>query len=245
MKTKITPSSKAASETPLAGMTTFEDSTSEGSTLATSATRMDRVFEAIELALISGEIPPGSRLGEEVLCRRFGVGRGPLREALRRLEGRGLVARLPNAGVCAVAMQTADLIELYEIREPLEGTVCRLAAQRMSTEEIANLRLLLVQHRGSQAFRDGTHHGDLDFHYMLAKGARSKRLERLLCKDLYSLIRLCRLTIAHAPDRQLRAYRDHERILDAIEDRDADLAELLMRRHIASARHHFVELTEG
>lgn len=209
------------------------------STSAAVATRMDQVFEAIEFALISGEIPPGSRLREEALCQRFGVGRGPLREALRRLEGRGLVERLPNAGVCAVLLQTADLIELYEIREPLEGAICRLAAQRMSAAEIAELRLLLVRHRTSQAFQDGTHYGDFDFHYLLAKSARSKRLEQFLCKDLYSLIRLCRFAIAHASGRQHQAYRDHERILDAIEDRDPDLAELLMRRHIAAARRRF------
>lgn len=213
--------------------------TPKDSTSAAVATRMDQVFEAIEFALISGELPPGSRLREEALCERFGVGRGPLREALRRLEGRGLVERLPNAGVCAALLQTADLIELYEIREPLEGAACRLAAQRMSTAEIAELRRLLERHRTSQAFQDGTHHGDLDFHYLLAKGARSKRLERFLCQDLYSLIRLCRITFAHAPGRQQQAYRDHERILDAIEDRDPDLAELLMRRHIAAARRHF------
>jgi DNA-binding GntR family transcriptional regulator len=204
-----------------------------------TGTRMDKVFEAIELALITGAIPPGSRLGEDMLCRRFDVSRAPLREALRQLEGRGLVVRLPHAGVCAVSLKHSDLIDLYELRESLEGAVCRLAAERMLPEEIAELRLLLTNHRGSQAFRDGTHHGDLDFHYMLAKGARSSRLERLLCKDLYSLIRLCRFTFAHTPGRCLRAHRDHERILDAIEDRDPDLAELLMRRHIADARRQF------
>jgi DNA-binding GntR family transcriptional regulator len=213
----------------------------ENAAPAATGTRMDKVFEAIELALITGAIPPGSRLGEDALCRRFGVSRAPLREALRQLEGRGLVVRLPHAGVCAVSLTRADLIEIFELREPLEGAVCRLAAERMPPEEIADLRLMLARHRSSQDFRDGTHHDDLDFHYRLAKGARSSRLERLLCKDLYSLIRLCRFTFAHAQGRSLRSHRDHERILDAIEDRDPDLAELVMRRHMADARRQFAD----
>jgi DNA-binding GntR family transcriptional regulator len=198
-------------------------------------TRMDEVFDAIELALITGEIPPGTRMNEAAMCRRFGVSRAPLREALRQLEGRGLVVRLPHAGVCAVSLQQSDLVELYEIRAPLEGAVCRLAAERMSAAEIAEVRVLLARLRTSDDFREGTHYGNLDFHYRLAEGAHSKRLARLLCTDLYSLIRLCRFNFAHAPSRTERAHRDHERILDAIEERDPDLAELLMRRHMAEA----------
>ena len=91
-------------------------------------THVDRVFEQIERAIVVGEFAPGSRLGEETLAERFGVSRGPLREALRQLEGRGLVVRLPHAGVRVVALGHEDLIELYEIRGNLEGLACRLAA---------------------------------------------------------------------------------------------------------------------
>jgi DNA-binding GntR family transcriptional regulator len=204
---------------------------------AAASTHADRVFDAIEAALISGEIPLGSRLGEEALSRRLGVSRGTLREALRRLEGRGLVERLPHAGVRVVQLSQTDLIELYEMREPLEGMACRLAAQRMSDEEIRHLRTLLLQHRAAEKSPEAAH-GLLDFHFLIAKASRSRRLEKLLSQDLYSLIRLCRLRIAQRAPRVARAGDEHRRILDAIEDRDAELAELLMRRHIATARRH-------
>jgi DNA-binding GntR family transcriptional regulator len=205
--------------------------------IAASATHADRAFDAIESALISGEIPLGSRLGEEALSRRLGVGRGPLREALRRLEGRGLVERLPHAGVRVVQLTQTDLIELYEMREPLEGMACRLAAERMSDEEIAQLRSLLQEHRSTQGSPEAAH-GILDFHLLIARASRSRRLEQLLSQDLYSLIRLSRLRSAQKAPRVARAGNEHLRILDAIEERDAELAELLMRRHIATARRH-------
>ena len=204
-----------------------------------TVTHADRLFEAIETAVITGELALGSRLGEESLSRRFGVSRGPLREALRRLEGRGLVMRMPHAGVRVVSLDEADLDELYDIRVALEGTACRLAAQRSTEAEVAAFRMLVTRNRDTDALRQGRLAGPLDLHYLIAKAARSSRLERLLCGDLYSLIRLCRFAFAHTPGKPERAQRDHERIIDAIEDRDSELAELLMRRHIESARGDF------
>jgi DNA-binding GntR family transcriptional regulator len=203
-----------------------------------TSTHADRVFDAIENAMITGDIPLGCRLGEEALSRRLGVSRGTLREALRRLEGRGLVERLPRAGVRVVQMSLADLVELYEIRESIEGMACRLAAQRMSVEEIQHLRKLLLRFEDTPQPSDKPHHGWLDFHFLIAKASRSRRLEQILCQDLYSLIRLCRLRIAARSVARLeRAQKDHLRILDAIEERDGELAEILMRRHVAAARN--------
>ena len=202
-------------------------------------TQSDRVFEAIERALISGEIPLGSRLGEEQLSQRFGVSRGPMREALRRLEGRGLVVRLPHAGVRVVQLNRQDMAELYEVRASLEGLACRLAAEGMTEPGFDRLEALLRQHRVTEDLQaDRSYHqeyGELDFHYVLAQQCGSRRLEQLLCRDLYSIMRLFRFRTGHAPGRPLRAFVDHERILQAMRRRDGELAELLMRRHVAAA----------
>lgn len=202
-------------------------------------THSDRVFEEIERALVNGEIPLGSRLGEEQLSARFGVSRGPMREALRRLEGRGLVVRLPHAGVRVVSLSPKDMAELYEIRASLEGLACRLAAQNMTEAEFDKLEALLQRHRDEEALQaDLSYHqdyGELDFHYLLAKGCGSRRLTQLLCRDLYSLMRLFRFRTGHTPGRPLRAFVDHERILEAMRKRDDELAELLMKRHVAAA----------
>jgi DNA-binding GntR family transcriptional regulator len=206
-----------------------------------SSTRGDRIFRELEFDIVSGKLPMGAKLGEETLAARFGVSRGPLREALRRLEGGGLVVRLPHLGVRVVQLSKSDLAEVYEIREVLEGLAARLAAERMSYEERHALKDLLqnhldlASHEGRifpQAF------GDEDIHYGIAKGAGSYLLKRLLCGDLYSLIRLCRYRTT-GPD-QVYAYKDHIRIVDAIYNRDGEMAEILMRRHIVSARDRLV-----
>lgn len=208
-------------------------------------TRSDRIFRELEFEIVSGKLPMGTKLGEETLAARFGVSRGPLREALRRLEGGSLVVRLPHLGVRVVELSNSDLAEIYEIREVLEGLAARLAAERMSEEELVRLKALLqdhldlASHEGQiypQAF------GDEDIHYRIAKGAGSYLLKRLLCGDLYSLIRLCRYRTT-GPD-QVPAYRDHIRIIEAICERDGQMAEILMRRHIVAARNRLVH-TEG
>ncbi|QJP17696.1 GntR family transcriptional regulator [Starkeya sp. ORNL1] len=200
-------------------------------------TRGDRIFRDLEFEIVSGRLPMGTKLGEEVLAARFGVSRGPLREALRRLEGGGLVVRLPHLGVRVTTLSPSDLAEIYEIREVLEGLAARLAAERMSTEERENLKKLLQQHL-DLATHEGRIYpqafGDEDIHYRIASGAGSYLLKRLLCGDLYSLIRLCRYRTT-GPD-QVPAFRDHVRIVDAIYDRDGEMAEILMRRHIVAAR---------
>ncbi|MCJ8142013.1 GntR family transcriptional regulator [Ancylobacter sp. A5.8] len=204
-------------------------------------THVDRIFTVLEHDIVSGQLAMGSKLGEELLASRFGVSRGPLREALRRLEGRGLVIRTAHAGVRVVALSRKALLELYEIRELLEGLAARLAARNMSEEEVASLRALLDEDLNSGLRSDAYPlvFGDADFHYRIAEGSKSVRLKQLLCGDLYSLIRLCRFKTAHVPG-QMQSFRDHMRIIEAIEDRDEALAEFLMSRHISAARARFL-----
>jgi DNA-binding GntR family transcriptional regulator len=204
-------------------------------------TRGDRIFRELEFEIVSGQLPMGTKLGEEVLAARFGVSRGPLREALRRLEGGGLVVRLPHLGVRVVTLSKSDLSEIYEVREALEGLAAKLAARRMSPEDRDSLRALIQQHY-DLANQEGRLYpqafGDEDIHYRIAVGAGSLLLKRLLCGELYSLIRLCRYRTT-APD-QVPAYRDHMRIIDAICEQDGELAEFLMRRHVATARQRLL-----
>src|SRR5687768_3862838 len=88
---------------------------------AEPSTQADRVFLVLEDEIVRGRIPMGSKLGEENLAARFGVSRGPLRGALRRLEGRSLVVSTAHTGVRVVSLAHEDLIELYEVRESLES----------------------------------------------------------------------------------------------------------------------------
>ena len=79
-------------------------------------TSADRVFAALQDAIVRGELPPGTRVGETELAERFGTSRGPLREALRRLESRRLVERTPHVGIRIASLGHAELIEIYFVR---------------------------------------------------------------------------------------------------------------------------------
>ena len=98
-----------------------------------SETLSENVFRRIQAAIVKGEIAPGSKISEPELARTYGISRGPLREAIHRLEGQRLLVRVPHVGARVVSLSHAELIELYEIRESLEGMACRLAAERIKS----------------------------------------------------------------------------------------------------------------
>ncbi len=106
----------------------------------------DRVFESIQTAIVKGDIPPGTKISEPELARTYGISRGPLREAIRRLEGRKLLVRTAHVGARVVSLSAAQLVEIYHVRESLEGLACRQAAENMTEDEIAGLQQLLTDH---------------------------------------------------------------------------------------------------
>ncbi|WP_430301560.1 GntR family transcriptional regulator, partial [Pseudomonas paraeruginosa] len=160
----------------------------------------------------------------------------------QRLEGLRLLVRVPHVGARVVSLSHAELIELYEIRESLEGMACRLAAERMSQAEIDELRRVLDTHERDEAFQAGRGYyqqeGDYDFHYRIIQGSGNATLSRMLCGELYQLVRMYRIQYSTTPNRPRQAFAEHHRILDAIADRDGELAELLMRRHISASRRN-------
>ena len=205
-----------------------------------SGTLAQRLRQQLQEAIVEGEIAPGSKLSEASLARTFGTSRGPLREAIRGLQARGLVEATPHAGARVVSLNERQLLEIYEARESAEGMAARLAAERMSSEQIASLSALLDTHKSEIEAADGQSYrqseGDLDFHYRLAEGCGNSVLTNLLCEDLYHLMRMYRRQFSSAPGRPERALAEHRQILGAIEDRDGELAELLMRKHIRKAK---------
>ncbi|MCQ6263135.1 GntR family transcriptional regulator [Alcanivorax sp. MM125-6] len=210
----------------------------EGST----RTLADRVFTRLQDDIVRGEIPPGSKVSETELAGRYGVSRGPLREAIRRLESRKLLEREVHVGTRVASLSFEDLIEIYYVREALEGQAARLAAERMTGQEVAGLHQVLAQHEQQQDIREDTAYfqreGDLDFHYRIIQGSHNRTLIRMLIGELYHLVRMYRYQFSTTANRPQKALHEHRRIIEAIESRDAEMAELLMRRHISRAREN-------
>ena len=202
----------------------------------------DRVFSQLREAIVEGSIPAGSKISEPELARAYGISRGPLREAIGRLEACGLVVRRANVGARVVSMSSEQLLEIFHVREALEGMSARLAAQNMTTAEIDDLCELL-EHHEQQIERDTGHayfqrEGDLDFHYRIVQGSHNQRMIELLCDDLYHVVRLYRYQFGMPSKRGPRAFVEHRHIVDAIARRDPEMAEMMMRSHIRASREN-------
>ncbi len=212
---------------------------------AESLTHADRVFQTLQSAITKGEIKPGSKISETELAQSYGVSRGPLREALQRLESRGLIERIAHVGNRVVSLNLKELLEVYEVRESLEGLACRLAAENMSDEDIASLNALLEKHAADTELQSGHAYfqkeGDLDFHHQIVKGAKNEHLSKMIFSDMYHLLRMYRYQCSLSEGRPQKALKEHQAILDAIADRDGDLAEMLMRKHIRRARNNIAQ----
>ncbi|MFT7137199.1 MAG: DNA-binding GntR family transcriptional regulator [Akkermansiaceae bacterium] len=197
-------------------------------------------LERLEKAIMEGELGPGERLSESGLARRFGISRGPLREAIGQLEGRKLVTRISNQGARVVSLSKDDLLDLLQVRESLEGMACRLASQNMGETDLVRLEDMLATHEKADAMRAGRGYfqepGDGDFHQVILAACGNARLSGMLGGELYSLLRLYRHRLSMRPGRPAEALEEHKRIVAALRAHDPDAAEAAMRAHLRSSR---------
>ncbi len=198
---------------------------------------VDTAYWTIRDAIRSGVIAPGERLIELDLAAALEMSRTPIREALHRLEVERLVENAPRRGLIVPVITIDDLVEIFEIREVLEGLAARRAAQRMSDAERQALEATVVQMEQAQATDDLTSlsAASAQFHRLLRSGSKHARLPALIALLNDSQ----RPLLAHemAPERAGAAIAEHRAIMEAIVSNDAPLAERLAREHARHALH--------
>ncbi|NRB24604.1 GntR family transcriptional regulator [Shewanella sp.] len=203
-------------------------------------TAADKTFIQLRQDIVEGEIPSGAKLSETELSTKYGVSRAIIREAINRLASCHIVERKANVGARVVSLSSEGLLELYQVRESLEGMAARLAAKNMSTSEIDDLNLLLNSHfdevKGGESYYQEA--GDVDFHYRIILGSKNKHLISMLINGIYHLVRMYRVQLGMAGPRVTTAFDEHKHIVQAISNRDEELAEILMRRHIMYSKHN-------
>lgn len=201
----------------------------------------ESVFAELLARIYDGRLPPGSAINEAGVALEFGVSRGPVREAVRRLQGIQLVTREPYLRARVVTLTQNEARELFEMRMALEGMACRLATERMADGELRALAHELEGDRqrrlGARGAR-GSAGKAFDFHERVVFASRNQRIVDALCGDLYHLLRIYRRRAGAVPERQGQPYAEHWQIVRAMRARDADLAESLMRSHVARAAGH-------
>jgi DNA-binding GntR family transcriptional regulator len=198
---------------------------------------VDDATQTLRDAILNGRLPAGARLRQMDLAGRLGISRTPIRDALGRLHQEGLIELLPRGGVRVVLLDLDEAVELYDLREVLDGLASRLAARHASAETIARLEKALARMAQCVERQDANQWfpAHVAFHDAIFRAAGHRRL--------LGLASLVRLSIRHfhplllkAEHRLRDAYGEHREILAAIRARDAEGAERLGRAHIVNAR---------
>ncbi|MEM7358279.1 MAG: GntR family transcriptional regulator [Pseudomonadota bacterium] len=204
-----------------------------------SSTLSGELTATLRDAIITGEIKQGSRLSETKLAKELDVSRGPLREAIRRLEGMNLIRHIPQQGARVVVLNQDMILQIYEAREALESKAVSLAAEMMTSQEIDELHRLIdaqAKQMKENVVAVVPAESDYAFHELVIRGSRNRVIEQALLQEIYHLIKMFRYQNSAARASNTNALIEHRQIVYAIEQRDPVLAEVTMRRHIVRAR---------
>jgi DNA-binding GntR family transcriptional regulator len=206
--------------------------------------RADFVYDSLRDAIWEGRIARGERVREEEIARSLGVSRTPVREALQRLQRRGLLVTGPGRGLIVAELSKREVIELYAMREILEGSAARFAAQHAARPEIDILYRL--QRDLADAPDDVLLLVKLNrrFHQAIYDAANNQYLTQTL-DTLHDSMALLHSTTFRAPNRRRESDEEHRRIVAAIERHDADAAEAIAREHIRQAQRTRFEALIG
>jgi DNA-binding GntR family transcriptional regulator len=202
---------------------------------------VDLAYERIRSLVVEGEILPGARLGQVELAEQLGISRTPVREALRRLTGEGLVEFLPNRGFRAAELGLDEVLRRLEVRLLLEPGIARLAAERRTDAHVAQL-YEAIEREEAAATRIAAHDASRDFHLILAQATGNAELVSVFA-SLWIVEVGRRLLAARAAsgDWQGADASEHSALAAAVADRDGDRASRLMADHIREALQHWEE----
>ena len=201
----------------------------------------DRAYARLKRMIITLELPPGEAIKAEDLSQELGIGRTPIREALHRLAQENLVVTIPRRGTVVADVSLTELQEIVELRLELMGFCGRLAAERITEQQLAELEELLESstESGEDSFVEVM--VDWHFHRLIAKAARNRHLASML-EQLDNLsVRLLYLSRSRMSDvtEQLPEYRN---VIEALRARDADETERQLQAHVIAFKQRILAI---
>lgn len=195
--------------------------------------RGEAAYRALRRAIQNGVYRPGDRLREEEVARRLDVSRTPVREALGRLAAKGLAVPAPGRGLVVRSLDAAEVLELYSMREILEGAAARLAARHAAPIELEGLDALERDFAGAVTVAEMARLNRL-LHDAIVRAARNRFLDDAL-GEFQDGVALLGATTFGVEGRPGPAASEHRAIVAAIAARDPDAAEAAARHHIREA----------
>ena len=213
--------------------------------LEDTSTFADRAYAALRDVIVSLDIydqPEDVRLDERQLAQDLGISRTPVREAMAQLEREGFVRSVPRRGVYVVRKTKQEVIELITAWAALESMAARLITQNATDDEVARLRAMFA------VFENGTLHAKLDeysevnieFHQTIIRMSHNRVLIDL-AENLFTHMRMIRRKTIGEKDRVDRSIHDHMNIIEALEARDTERAEALVRDHALGLADHVAQ----
>ncbi|MDH3580120.1 MAG: GntR family transcriptional regulator [Hyphomicrobiales bacterium] len=211
-----------------------------------------RIYDSLKNAIMNMNIYDDDtelRLDERRLSEQFGISRTPLREALARLDQEGLVRIVPRRGIYIVRKSKSEILEMITVWAALESMAARLITQNASDDEIASLRALCstFEGEGVKARIDEYSEANIRFHQAILAMSKNELLNSM-AEGLFMHVRAIRARTIVEKDRADRSIVDHMHIIEALEARDTDLAERLVREHTLNLKAHverYVEMEQA
>jgi DNA-binding GntR family transcriptional regulator len=202
----------------------------------------DKAYTALRNVITSSDIYRSRtdlRLDERQLAQDFGISRTPVREAMAQLEREGFVRSVPRRGVYVVRKTKREVIELIQAWAALESMAARLITESASDQDIAGLRRMFATFEGDKlhAKLDEYSEVNINFHQALIELSGNQALIRLAA-NLFTHMRMIRGATIGEDDRVDRSIRDHMNIIQALEARDTERAEDLVRQHALGLAEH-------
>lgn len=206
------------------------------------------VFDRLRRWILEGEYEPDERLVEEQLAERLGVSRTPIRQALTMLEAEGLVEIAPNRGATVCSFSVEEVWDIYDLRAVLEGHAARRAAGRIEARELDELRKLASAMEEMTAEKFTDHEEEIrqlvarnqKFHGTIVTACRNQRLERLVRRTV-EIPLMFKAFFWYTPYERTVSNHYHRQILHALEQGDADRAEIVMREHVYEGRDFVIQ----
>ena len=208
----------------------------------------DRAYDHIRSMILSGELQPGSQIGEEALAEFCGVSRTPVRDALRRLEAEMFIRRSESQRSFVADWSLDDLQEAFHLRAMLEAHAAKRAAPRVTWDQLAKLRTHNEQLKQAidQNIPDVPRFLDHNrqFHAIILEAAGSQRLAAMLSQVTEQPVVL-RTARQYDLENLRRSHHEHDELLIAFDNRDGEWAAAVMTAHIRRAFHAYAEAHSG
>jgi len=203
----------------------------------------EQVAYRLRALVVEGRIPPGAKLNERALCDQLRVSRTPLREAIKVLAGEGLVDLLPNRGAIAVKLDEADVLHTFELLATLEGMAGELAAQRVTEQEVVEIRAMHYEMLACFTRQDlpGYYRLNANIHSAINVAAKNPVLTSIY-RSINARVQFLRFRTNQNEAKWRRAVQEHERMVQALDARDANALRSVLIEHLLQKRDTILEL---